>query len=53
MKPKELCEILGSVRNVLWGKAEFNIAEVYLQNCVAVHRVGADIIAKKPLCDSE
>jgi hypothetical protein len=53
MKPEELCEVLGSVRRVLWGKAEFSIAEVYLQNCVAVHRVRADIITKKPLCDSE
>jgi hypothetical protein len=53
MKPKEPCEALGSVRSVLWGKPEFSIAEVYLQNSVAVHRVGADIITKKPLCDSE
>lgn len=52
MQPKELREVLGSVRSVLWGKVEFSIA-VYLQNCVAVHRVGADIITKKPLCDSE
>jgi hypothetical protein len=35
------------------GKTEFSIAEVYLQNGVAVHRVWADIITKKPLCDSE
>jgi len=53
MQPKELREVLGSVRSVLWGKVEFSMAEVYLQNCVAVHRVGADIITKKPLCDSE
>jgi len=53
MQLKELREVLGSVRNVLWGKVEFSIAEVYLQNCVLVRRVGADIITKKPLCDSE
>jgi hypothetical protein len=53
MKPKELCEVLDSVRRVLWWKTEFSIAKVYLQNCVAVHRVVADIITNKPLCDSE
>lgn len=53
MQHKEKCKWLGSVRSILWGKAELIIAEGYLQNCVDVHRVGADIITKKPLCDSE